>query len=147
MMASIGHELSEAKKRNLLLRTPYRRGPVLTIVNWNDESTSNFSSRSRFLPGYNDDNLYGRITILQRPSIDEKNFNSVTTLKRFPTRVIDDECKESCQACVICYQDWKTGENVKTLPCFHYYHADCINQWLHCKPSCPMCRANVNTFE
>jgi len=52
------------------------------------------------------------------------------------------------QECVICKNDI-TQFNCKTLNCGHYFHSDCINQWIHTFQynnqlilhyKCPLCR-------
>jgi hypothetical protein len=46
--------------------------------------------------------------------------------------------------CPVCLADFADGEPVRVLPeCMHYFHADCIDTWLHGSTSCPMCRAET----
>ena len=45
--------------------------------------------------------------------------------------------------CRICLSEYTNGENVKTLPCFHSYHKNCIDKWLKSQAVCPVCRENV----
>jgi hypothetical protein len=44
--------------------------------------------------------------------------------------------------CVICLEEYKIQDSIKILSCKHYFHTDCIEQWLNINRSCPMCRAN-----
>jgi len=37
------------------------------------------------------------------------------------------ECRRSCLVCRCCFE---RGEEIKSLPCFHSYHSDCIDSWL-----------------
>ena len=46
-------------------------------------------------------------------------------------------------SCNICLSEFDQGEKVRTLPCFHVFHASCIDNWLDRKPECPVCRSKV----
>jgi hypothetical protein len=43
-------------------------------------------------------------------------------------------------SCPICLGEYQTEESVRTLPCVHAYHADCIDAWLKTCNNCPLCR-------
>jgi hypothetical protein len=45
--------------------------------------------------------------------------------------------------CLVCYCDYEEGETVKTLPCFHKYHKQCIEEWFKVQNFCPFCRHEV----
>lgn len=45
--------------------------------------------------------------------------------------------------CMICLNDYDVGDTVKTLPCFHMFHPDCIHQWLERSKLCPLCKTSV----
>ena len=32
--------------------------------------------------------------------------------------------------CAVCQMEFEDGDEVATLPCTHFYHPDCIGQWL-----------------
>jgi len=32
--------------------------------------------------------------------------------------------------CTVCQMEFEDGDEVATLPCTHFYHPDCIGQWL-----------------
>jgi len=50
------------------------------------------------------------------------------------------------QTCPICFEDYKVGDKVITLPrCEHSFHPECVSGWLTKNPLCPMCRGNVRT--
>jgi len=50
------------------------------------------------------------------------------------------------EQCPICFEDYKNGDEVMTLPkCKHAFHPICIKGWLVKSSLCPMCRANVRT--
>lgn len=56
-----------------------------------------------------------------------------------PTRIM----KESDEPCIICLQEWQSGDTAVTLPCFHYYHKHCILNWASLKRECPFCRTPI----
>ena len=49
----------------------------------------------------------------------------------------------SNKQCSICTFNFEIGDNIKTTPCNHFFHMNCIYNWLtkHCiHPLCPICR-------
>jgi len=47
------------------------------------------------------------------------------------------------ESCTICIADYKQGDKIKTLPCMHKFHKDCIDKWLGLKSECPMCKYDL----
>ena len=45
--------------------------------------------------------------------------------------------------CCICLNDFNDKNNIKTLKCNHFFHSDCIYQWIHEKKLCPLCKTNI----
>lgn len=45
--------------------------------------------------------------------------------------------------CPVCLCEFTKGEKLKSLPCVHFYHKECIDRWLMVGNSCPLCKANV----
>ncbi|KAF2073057.1 hypothetical protein CYY_005640 [Polysphondylium violaceum] len=45
--------------------------------------------------------------------------------------------------CSICLEGFKIGDSIRTLPCVHHYHRECIDQWLKIKSVCPVCKLDV----
>ena len=44
-------------------------------------------------------------------------------------------------SCIICLGDFADGENVTALPsCGHYFHRECVAQWLARRHTCPLCQ-------
>ena len=52
---------------------------------------------------------------------------------------------EPVKKCPICLEDMESGSEVRTLPCDHFYHAACVDNWLKQKSSCPVCRGGMPT--
>jgi len=47
------------------------------------------------------------------------------------------------ECCVVCLSDYAAGDQIKTLPCLHEFHAHCADAWLRHKPRCPVCVADI----
>jgi len=45
--------------------------------------------------------------------------------------------------CPICIAHFEKNEELKSLPCVHFYHKECIDRWLMVGHSCPVCKALV----
>lgn len=66
-------------------------------------------------------------------------------------RVMHDGCidltlspeRNEKRSCTICLEEFGSECKVKTLPCFHIFHAKCITEWLRRKAECPICRTRV----
>lgn len=48
--------------------------------------------------------------------------------------------------CQICLDGFEQGQRVRTLPCFHSYHEQCIDTWLSKNKTCPVCKAAIDQF-
>ena len=50
------------------------------------------------------------------------------------------ECPQDLQnECAICLEYFNTGDTVKIMDCGHYYHCQCIDEWLEKEGSCAKC--------
>ncbi|RKP34316.1 hypothetical protein BJ085DRAFT_6309, partial [Dimargaris cristalligena] len=49
-------------------------------------------------------------------------------------------CSNGDNTCSICLDDMVRKQKVRQLPCLHFYHMECIDEWLIYKSSiCPLC--------
>ncbi|KAL6499584.1 hypothetical protein OROGR_027494 [Orobanche gracilis] len=68
-----------------------------------------------------------------------KSFVCSLPIKTFPPN-----STPSLQSCPICMEDFEikpdTSVIVNELPCEHYFHKDCIVEWLQRSNTCPLCR-------
>lgn len=47
------------------------------------------------------------------------------------------------RSCSVCLSNFGKGETIRVLPCKHYFHASCVDQWLGVNASCPNCRTSI----
>jgi len=50
---------------------------------------------------------------------------------------------DCCVKCLICQFSYEIGERTRVLPCGHFFHCDCVDQWLLNKDVCPYCRQSI----
>jgi len=68
-------------------------------------------------------------------------------LPRFKFSQSKEESKnnkdDDSNKCSVCYYEYKEGDNLMVLPCFHKYHDECITGWLKTQDFCPVCRTKI----
>jgi len=47
------------------------------------------------------------------------------------------------RACPVCLGEFEIGDKQRTLPCFHLFHKDCVDDWLQVHDDCPVCRRSI----
>jgi len=45
--------------------------------------------------------------------------------------------------CAICMCPFEPSENLRLLPCGHFFHVECIKKWLVTRSTCPFCRKDI----
>lgn len=45
--------------------------------------------------------------------------------------------------CMICMEQFESGDLLRTLPCLHRYHRPCADEWLRRSPECPICKRDI----
>ncbi|CAD8212272.1 unnamed protein product [Paramecium pentaurelia] len=65
-------------------------------------------------------------------------------IQQLPVRKINLEqikqLDEDHMKCLICLCEYEEEDLVKTIPCLHYFHDDCIDKWLKKSRHCPICK-------
>jgi len=70
---------------------------------------------------------------------------SKEALKHLKTLTIAQEHVDKKLDCGICKDEYAVGDEVKQLPCEHFFHRPCIEKWLTMSNSCPLCRFELPT--
>ncbi|KAH0470980.1 hypothetical protein IEQ34_000703 [Dendrobium chrysotoxum] len=42
--------------------------------------------------------------------------------------------------CSVCLEQVLAGEMIRSLPCLHQFHSNCIDPWLRQQGTCPVCK-------
>ncbi|KAF9437925.1 hypothetical protein BGZ76_010556 [Entomortierella beljakovae] len=45
--------------------------------------------------------------------------------------------------CAICLCDYEDEEELRKLNCKHYFHKDCVDEWLRLNRNCPLCKRDI----
>ena len=73
-----------------------------------------------------------------------KGINNISLLEE--SKISDEKLikNENIKKCSICLDNYKIGDKIIYLPCFHLYHSKCIKKWLKCSKKYPLCKEEVN---
>lgn len=47
--------------------------------------------------------------------------------------------------CCICLTNYEDNDELRELPCSHYFHTQCVDKWLKINASCPLCKFEIGT--
>ncbi|KAJ3264899.1 hypothetical protein HDU77_007179 [Chytriomyces hyalinus] len=76
--------------------------------------------------------------VLRRPA----PHTEVNALEGHDGRV-DVALTEEDSVCVICLFGYEDGDRVRKLVCGHHFHVQCVDEWLRCNKTCPLCVQDV----
>ena len=81
----------------------------------------------------------------QNPDLISKEYDVNTILQNLPVSKVTKKKSDGSQDddCIICLSDFKVGQDIISLPCFHVFHKECIESWLKSKLWCPVCKFKV----
>lgn len=59
----------------------------------------------------------------------------------------DDDERDYDKECTLCLERYKSGDALRTLPCSHFFHKECVDKWLFEKQvglarTCPLCKSD-----
>lgn len=76
--------------------------------------------------------LQSELTLFKKYFLRELDFQKISEL------VSNDKIN-----CVVCFLEFSKGEFVFEFDCAHYFHKNCVEEWLKIRVSCPSCRNNL----
>ncbi|MBN3292955.1 RN115 ligase, partial [Polypterus senegalus] len=65
-------------------------------------------------------------------------------ISSLPTVHVSQDQVDSGLECPVCKEDYRQGEEVRQLPCNHFFHSTCIVPWLEMHDTCPVCRKSLS---
>jgi hypothetical protein len=69
---------------------------------------------------------------------------SEDSIARLPVKSVAS-CNLLNENCCICLDQFQEGDLAKTMSCQkHTFHANCLDEWLHVKSTCPLCLTNCS---
>jgi len=66
-----------------------------------------------------------------------------TAVKPISTKLLSSSGSDNTRKCAVCLELQLPGQTLRSLPCLHNFHIDCIDPWLRIKPVCPICHIEV----
>ncbi|KAA8494124.1 E3 ubiquitin-protein ligase ATL9 [Porphyridium purpureum] len=82
------------------------------------------------------DTYAGRSTTAQGSGLDARQSDNEEGEEGPDVRVVQ---------CSVCLCGFEEGDQIRTLPCMHFYHRACIDGWISARVTCPECRAIVRS--
>lgn len=74
--------------------------------------------------------------------LDEAAINSLPIFLHQNTTTTTTEDHHQCCICLCSFEE---NEMVKVIPiCMHFYHSQCVDEWLQSRAICPLCRAPLS---
>ena len=77
-------------------------------------------------------------------SLSNRDFNTGRVL-RADTILFKDSTKNT-EICMICQENFTDESIIPVLPCNHFLHENCLNNWIKQKAKCPFCETRLDTF-
>ena len=66
---------------------------------------------------------------VRRVGMDQQEI-SLLPVHTYQAQNVADGASNDNGDCRVCLTDFTPGEKLRTLPCLHIYHVDCIDEWL-----------------
>lgn len=113
------------ERSHIVLNATQLREKLTGIVGATQESDNLFA-----------DFISGRPKPVPKPTVKDKSI--------YPSFEYDGHAlPEGSQACPICLCEYEEGEMMKLVPCMHFYHEECIDEWMGRSNECPVCKTKM----
>lgn len=123
-----------------------RNGGLADLVNMLQNALG-LAFGGNFNGTFEDDTLNNLLDQLFRQYRPKPKVAKKSVVESLPIVELDSEKVKELLECSICKHDYEVGEKVKSLPCEHLYHTECIDTWFKTNNSCPICRFELEIEE
>jgi len=70
---------------------------------------------------------------------------SVADISLYPSYTYDGtHLPEDKKTCSICLSEYEENEEIKLIPCLHFFHKGCIDEWMSRSCDCPICKSKID---
>lgn len=109
-----------------------------------EEFVLNNTRNRRIIQPLNDGNDYEellrlaeRLGDVKKKGMTIEEINNTTLMSRL------EKINEQDNKCLVCQDEYIIGNEVRRLPCTHFFHKDCVDCWLKDNSNCPICRLKL----
>ena len=129
--------------------------PEMCVARLQSQSDPLFNQFFSFITGMNhffpyeeDEIIQGMVDDIATEDLDNWTQESNKLPLILNTRHYRDiEVWAESNSCSICAVKFRRREVIALLECNHFFHEKCIRNWGKVKPSCPICRKNIEVSE
>ena len=153
---NVDDDLSDKRSNNS--RMSLKKRPILRRIFTNDEENKkrirrnilniNNSQRNSFKNSYKEEKrqkLFDELLTLKIEENDEENLTKlVSAIPAFIVKEKNKSKENNNKYCPICLNEFMIGEKESSLPCLHFFHSNCIENWLKRSKFCPVCKLQIS---
>jgi len=93
--------------------------------------------------GHHPQNLFADVLTAGAPTASAPK-RCVKNIEIYPSYKYDGtHLPEDKNMCVICQSEFEANEEIKFIPCLHFFHKECIDEWMNRSCVCPICKSKI----
>lgn len=127
---------------NSIVNTSISTNNIYNSINRSESSDDLFNLINTWINSISTNNNNSiHVNYLEEPQSVKVNMSPQLFLEMIKPVNFSSELEN--KQCPICTLEFEIDDNIRSTPCNHFFHMDCIYQWLtkHCThPLCPVCR-------
>ena len=140
------HFLETLRYRNLALRRNIRnilQRPSQSVLNLRQLQNRNSQVSIPFTSQLSISPIHTSYTVASFSFYDMEDVKVGLINKNFLNYSKVQKNKDKESMCVICQDDIKLNDIIRTIECSHSFHIDCIDKWYTENKKCPICKFEI----